>query len=194
VGGVCRLSAAPVSTDRVASGVLRAWSRWGENRLTFDEIVEQQYGRLVRVARLIVFDEGRAREIVQETFARALVRWDRIGNYDRPDAWLMTVTVRQAVRVRDRSRREIPSDAAERSLTAAGPAASVEAHVLVQQGLAGLSTQQRAVVVLYHLEDLPIAEVADRLGVSAGTVKTQLSRARARLAELLDPDHEEVSP
>lgn len=166
----------------------------GEDRLTFDEVVEQQYGRLVRVARLIVFDEGRAREIVQETFARALVRWDRIGGYDRPDAWLMRVTVRQAVRVRDRSRREVPSDATERFVAVTGPAASVEAHVLVQQGVAGLSKQQRAVVVLYHLEDLPVAEVADRLGVSPGTVKTQLSRARARLAELLDPDHEEVAP
>lgn len=166
----------------------------GDGRLTFDEVVEQQYGRLVRIARLIVFDDGRAREIVQETFARALVRWDRVGAYDRPDAWLVTVTVRQAVRARDRSRREVPSETTARSGAAAGPAASVEAHVLVQQGLAALSKQQRAVVVLHHLEDLPIAEVADRLGVTPGTVKVQLSRARARMAELLDPDHEEVAP
>ena len=41
--------------------------------VSFDEVFEQEYARLVRVARLIVGDEGRAREIVQESFARALV-------------------------------------------------------------------------------------------------------------------------
>ena len=61
--------------------------------VTFDEVFEQEYARLVRVAWLIMGDEGRAREIVQESFARALVRWDRVGGYDSPSAWLLTVTV-----------------------------------------------------------------------------------------------------
>ena len=157
--------------------------------VTFDEVFEQEYARLVRVARLIVGDDGRAREIVQESFARALVRWDRVGGYDSPAAWLLTVTVRQAVRARSHRWREVPPDAGRPEGAARGPADAVEASVLIQQGLAGLSPQQRAVVVLHHLEDLSVAEVADRLGVRPGTVKTQLSRARARLAEVLgEPD------
>jgi RNA polymerase sigma-70 factor (ECF subfamily) len=158
---------------------------------TFDEVFEHEYARLLRTARLIVGDEGRAREIVQESFARALVRWDRIGGYDSPAAWLLTVTVRQAVRSRAHARREVPPSDDGPAHAARGPADSVEAHVLVGQGLEQLSAQQRAVVVLHYLEDLSVAEVADRLGVRPGTVKTQLSRARARLAEVLgeqEPD------
>lgn len=163
--------------------------------VTFDEVFEQEYARLVRVARLIVGDEGRAREIVQESFARALVRWDRVGGYDSPAAWLLTVTVRQAVRARSQRWREAPPDDDDGAASVArGPAEAVEASVLIRQGLAVLSSQQRAVVVLHYLEDLPVAAVADRLGVRPGTVKTQLSRARARLAEVLREPAPEPDP
>ena len=84
---------------------MRDVTAWGTD---FDEVFERQYPRLVRVAQFIVDDRGRADEIVQETFARALVRWERVSRYDSPEAWLMTVTVRQAVRARDRARREVP--------------------------------------------------------------------------------------
>lgn len=156
--------------------------------VTFDEVFEAEYARLVRIARLIVGDDGRAREIVQESFARALVRWDRIGGYDSPAAWLVTVTVRQAVRARSQRWREVDPDDRPVEPTR-GPADAVEASVLVREGLATLSPQQRAVVVLHYLEDLPVAAIADRLGVRPGTVKTQLSRARARLAAVLGEPH-----
>lgn len=152
---------------------------------TFDEVFEREYARLVRVARLIVRDEGRAYEIVQESFARALVRWDRVGDYESPGGWLLTVTVRQAVRARDRRSRETAPLRADPASGGRGPADLVESRSLVDAGLATLSPRQRAVVVLHYLEDLPVAEVAVRLGVREGTVKTQLSRARARMADVL---------
>lgn len=49
-----------------------------------------------------------------------------------------------------------------------------------------LSTQQRAVIILTYWKDLPVAQVAELLGVSDGTVRKQLARARARLREVLD--------
>jgi len=161
----------------------------GAEGADFDEVFTAEFPRLVGIAGLIVGDRGRAREIVQESFARALARWDRVGRYDSPQAWLTTVTVRQAVRARDRSRREPPvGDHALGGGPTPGPASAVEARLLVQQALRELPPQQRAVVVLHHLEDRPIAEVAELLGVRQGTVKTQLSRARARIAALLEAD------
>jgi RNA polymerase sigma-70 factor (ECF subfamily) len=159
---------------------------------TFDEVFEREYARLVRVARLIVRDDGRAREIVQESFARALVRWDRVGRYESPGGWLLTVTVRQAVRARDRRAREVAPSASDAPAVGRGPADEVESRSLVDAGLATLSPRQRAVVVLHYLEDLPVAEVATRLGVRDGTVKTQLSRARARMAAALGADEREA--
>ena len=62
---------------------------------------------------------------------------------------------------------------------------AVEANPDVVNALAGLSPQQRAVVHLTYWEDLTPAVVAERLGVSDGTVRRQLARARARLKEAL---------
>jgi RNA polymerase sigma-70 factor (ECF subfamily) len=62
----------------------------------------------------------------------------------------------------------------------------VDVDVDVLAAVDKLSVQQRACVVLTYWEDLTPAEVASRLGISAGSVKRHLARARARLRELLD--------
>ncbi len=56
----------------------------------------------------------------------------------------------------------------------------------VRQAVAALSTQQRAVIVLTYWADLPPADVAERLGISDGSVRRHLARARARLRKVLD--------
>ena len=55
----------------------------------------------MRAAWFVVLDTEVAKEIAQEAFCRALQRWDRIGRYDRPGAWVRTVANRLAVRSRD---------------------------------------------------------------------------------------------
>lgn len=62
------------------------------------------------------------------------------------------------------------------------PGAAVDAH----RALASLSEQQRAVVFLTYWEDLAPAQIADLLGVSDGTVRKQLARARDQLRRILD--------
>ena len=70
-----------------------------------------------------------------------------------------------------------------------GPQVPVEVgpdHVAIVTALAQVDRDQREVVVLHYLADLGVAEVAAELGIPEGTVKSRLSRARARLADLLD--------
>ena len=69
-----------------------------------------------------------------------------------------------------------------------GPAEEVDVRVVIRQALRELPRQQRAVVVLHYLEGFSVAEVAAQLGVSEGTVKTHLSRARTRMAAVIGPD------
>jgi RNA polymerase sigma-70 factor (ECF subfamily) len=59
-------------------------------------------------------------------------------------------------------------------------------HVALVAALARLDFDQRLVVVLHHVADLGVEEIAAQLGIPEGTVKSRLSRARTRLAELLD--------
>ena len=76
-----------------------------------------------------------------------------------------------------------------------GPQAEVEVgpeHVAIVRALAGLDDQQRHVVVLHHLADLSVEQIATELGVPEGTVKSRLSRARGRMAALLDEHADDV--
>ena len=59
-------------------------------------------------------------------------------------------------------------------------------HVAIVTALAQVDRDQREAVVLHYLADLGVAEIAAELGIPEGTVKSRLSRARVRLADLLD--------
>lgn len=164
----------------------------------FSSLFEQEFSSQVRLARWIVGDPHLAREIAQETFARALARWPKLRGFDDPVAWLRTVTVRQALRTRDRRAREVPRAEPQAAAGAdVGPSARSSAPAIddeatsrltVQHAIAALPARQRAVVVLHYLEGLPVAEVANLLGVATGTVKVQLSRAREKLRTALGDD------
>ncbi len=76
-----------------------------------------------------------------------------------------------------------------------GPVDVGPEHVAIVTALEEVDADQREVVVLHYLADLPVADIATQLGVPEGTVKSRLSRARGRLAGLLDDtedDREEV--
>jgi RNA polymerase sigma-70 factor (ECF subfamily) len=146
----------------------------------FSELMEREYTGLVRVALVIVGDPGLAHEVVQEAFTRALVRWRRISSYDRPGAWVRLVTVRLAVRAASRRRREgIGVDVPERGV--------VDGFVdlALRDAILALSAADRAEIVLHHLCDLPVEEVARITRARPGAVKVRLHRARRRLADAL---------
>lgn len=144
-----------------------------------------EYTRVVAAVRWVAGDLPSAEEAAQEAFCRALARWPRVRHHERPGAWVQVTALRVAVRRRRR-------DANREQLRPAWspPAALEPADVDLQRALAGLPDGQRAAVVLHHLLDLGVDEAAAVLGVSAGTVKTQLHRARTRLAEALGEPEE----
>jgi RNA polymerase sigma-70 factor, ECF subfamily len=153
-----------------------------ESRDQFESLFESDYVPLVRVAFVIVGDEGIAREVVQEAFARALVRWRRLSRYDKPGAWVRLVTVRLAMRAQARRHREVSHVVDE--LHDRGRLDRPADHDVLT-ALAALPAQYRAVIVLHYLCDLPVAEVARLVRARPGTVRVQLHRGRQRLAEVL---------
>jgi DNA-directed RNA polymerase specialized sigma24 family protein len=72
-----------------------------------------------------------------------------------------------------------------------GPVDVGPEHVAIVTALGEVDADQREAVVLHYLADLPVADVAAQLGVPEGTVKSRLSRARGRLAHLLDDTEDE---
>ena len=132
----------------------------------FDEVFTAEFPAIARAAWFVVLDVEVAKEIAQEAFCRALQRWDRVGLYERPGAWLRTVAIRLAIRSRDRRRRE--AHLSEVSL--GRPAGDDEvlgdvvANTTLTAALATLPRQQRAAMVLRYLCDLSTDEVAAAIG------------------------------
>ncbi|MFG2107146.1 RNA polymerase sigma factor [Micromonospora chersina] len=142
--------------------------------------------RLVAQMYAMTGDYAEAQDVVQEAFVRALARPARFREVTNPEAWLRTVALNVA---RSRHRRRVLLHGLVRSgrLDPAQPSAPglTPDHVALVAALQRLPRQARETVVLHHLADLPVTEVATALGCSVEAVKTRLVRARRALADHL---------
>ncbi len=140
------------------------------------------YARLVGILTLAAASRAEAEEVVQEAFVQLIPRWGTVSGYDDPEAWVRRVAFRRLSN-RRRARR-----VAERALgklqRASTPGPSGDRTDMLR-ALAQLSLPQRQVVVMHHLLDIPVEEIAAELGVPVGTVKSRLARGRSALALLL---------
>jgi RNA polymerase sigma-70 factor (ECF subfamily) len=152
---------------------------------SFDDLYRREARRLVALAYGLSGSRRAAEELVQEAFLAAYRRWNQISAYDDPAAWLRRVVVNQSV---SRIRRRVAEARAMTRLRARPtlPAVLPEQDEAVWRAVRALPRRQAQVVVLHYVDDLPIAEIAQVLGCSDGTVKTHLHRARQLLASALE--------
>jgi len=144
----------------------------------FDRFYLATYGRLVAELHGVV-GLADAEDAVQEAFARASVRWERIRDYDHPAAWVRRVAFNLALSSLRSTRRKLAA------YGRVGPPPPVpppsEEAVMLGQALERLRRRHREVLVLHYLADLPVEEIARVLKIPAGTVKGRLFRARTAL-------------
>jgi RNA polymerase sigma-70 factor, ECF subfamily len=149
----------------------------------FDAFYVASFARLVGQIYAMCGDLAEANDCVQEAFIRA---WDRRRSLDvdhAPEAWVRTVAYRLAVSRWRRSRRA--SQPVDRSQQPAPVGEPTLDRIALEHALLQLPPEQRRAIVLHHLCDLPVADVAREVGAPVGTVKARLSRGRATLASLL---------
>jgi RNA polymerase sigma-70 factor (sigma-E family) len=152
------------------------------------------YARLVGLARVLVGAQESAEDVVQDAFAALSRHWRSLRDKDAAPAWLQTAVLNAArghLRRRSMARRVLavtPSGRAEPEQGASAEVAALEAddHRRVVDELRRLPTRQREVLVLRYLGGLSEAEIADRLGISTGSVKRHAARALARLATQME--------
>jgi RNA polymerase sigma-70 factor (sigma-E family) len=160
------------------------------DRRAFDEFVTTSADRLLRSAYLLCGDRGHAEDLVQTALLRTARRWRAARSH--PEAYARRVVVNLAKdRWRELGRRplEAPMDGAE----AVAPIGVVDGLLdrdELLRATAQLPPGQRAVLVLRYFDDLSVEETAAALGCSAGTVKSQTSRALDRLRAALAPEKE----
>jgi RNA polymerase sigma-70 factor (sigma-E family) len=159
----------------------------GRNRDGEDDGFEQAFDALFASARQIatrlVGPGAEADDVAAEALARAYARWPKVRDLDYRDAWVMRVTANVALDVLRKSSRPLPEPVANEI----DPADAAVTRLALAQALRRLPRRQRDVVVLRYLADLSEADVADSLGVSAGSVKQHAHRAVDALRRTLGP-------
>ena len=163
--------------------------RGGAAKDRFEAFAAGAMDTLFRTGCLLTGDAGDAEDLVQETFLRVARRWNRVESMDHPVAYARRILVNlvlDGAERRTRRRAELGPSVAEAADESARRALlQVDDLAEFRWAVAQLPPRQRAVLVLRYWEDLPVAEVADILGCSQGTVKSTASRAAARLAWVL---------
>jgi len=178
-------NAPTATTDE--TGIARAFASGDGDAV---RLVFARYGRLVyAVAYQVLGDVGLAEDATQQAFLQA---WRAAGTYDasRPlAAWLATIARRSAIDVYRRERRHRDTadlGAADAALIALPSSLDrIDDVWEVRQALDNLPDQDRQLIRLQHFDELTLAEIAARLSIPVGTVKSRSFRAHRRLAGLL---------
>lgn len=152
--------------------------------LAVKAVYDELGGAVYALAMSVLSDRDLAADATQQTFLKA---WRASSTYDperefRP--WIYAIARHTAIDIYRTRRRVVPSEDVDSIVTP--PDLEVAWEVFeVRAALDRLPDEERAVMQLNHLEGLTHPEIADRLGIPVGTVKSRSHRAHRRLAELL---------
>jgi RNA polymerase sigma-70 factor (ECF subfamily) len=157
----------------------------------YAELVHRYQGRLFGLVLMMVRRHDAADDVAQETFVRAFTHLEQ---YDRTRPfypWLATIGVRLAQNwLRHEARSSLRDAASRRDDEGVAPAAAAavfadERRRQVWAAVATLSSGERTVVMLHYRDEMSLGDIAQTLGVTTGTVKTLIFRARRHLRERL---------
>lgn len=150
----------------------------------FVRLAETELPSLYRLAALIVGSDALAEDLVGDALERAWRTWGDLRDADRFCPWLTRIVV-NACRDELRRRARIRFVSLNEEGRQPEPGALVDDRDAIARAFASLDADERAVAVLRLDQDLPLEEIARRLGIPVGTAKSRLHRAIARMrAEL----------
>ena len=158
------------------------------DRHAFEQLVENRLDRIFRTACAILGNDADARDATQEAFIAAWVELPRLRDVARFDAWLNRVILngcRDALRRRHRSR-EMELSGLE--MGAPDSQREVVDRAAFNAAFDQLNAADCSILVLHHLHQLSLIEIAGQLGVPVGTVKSRLHTARRALERALEAE------
>lgn len=188
---IATISTAMPSSDRTLA--VRARAR---DAAAFAELLGRHRPRLLRACTRALGDSGAAADVAQDAALVAWLQIDRLRDPARFGAWLDGIgrmlclrALRERAALRELPAAEVPERATDERDDPAERALAAERHAELAAAIRTLPDGQREAVVLFHLADLPQADIAARLDTRAGAVRTRLHKARAALrAQLTDQE------
>ena len=162
----------------------------GTQQLDFAEFYRSAADECLRTVLVSIGDQGTAREVVDEAFARAWASWRTVSRHPAPKAWVVRTALNASISRWRRHRREVPVadpvGVADRPTARGASASLVDPQIMA--ALMRLPARQRQVIALRIILDLDTANTAEVLGIAPGTVMAHLGRAMAALRHDLQPE------
>ncbi len=165
--------------DRVVTGA----DVRDDERDAFDGFVRARLPHLLRFGRALTGSSAAGADLVQDALERTMLAWGRLESRGDPEGYVRRVMVNRNISIWRKFGREHPSD----EIYDGGREDRHFDHDL-WRALQTLPPKQRAVVVLRYYEDQSEADIARILGCSVGTVKSQASKALAKLRAIVTVD------
>jgi RNA polymerase sigma-70 factor (ECF subfamily) len=148
----------------------------------FEDFFRESYPAAVTLAQRLLGSRHAAEDVAAEAFARAYVRWRRVGRLPYREAWVLRTATNLGLDQLRRKARAMPARS-----SAAVDEEVVDDRLYLTQLLQRLPRRQREVVMLRHYAGLQEAEVAAALGIAASSVKTHLNRGLRHLDDAERP-------
>lgn len=156
----------------------------------FERFVREHQDMVYTTALRLLGRESEAEDAAQDAFLKAFERFAEVSRMENPGGWLRTVTTNLCLNHLERRRRrwslfsELEEGFEEGLPEPESPAACPE----LERALLALPDHQRVPLALFHFDDMSYEDIAARLGVSLGKVKTDIFRGRAALRRALGED------
>lgn len=166
-------------------------------REAFAQLATTAFDHLFRTARLILRDDDRALDAVQDALLSAWLHIRAVRDPDRFEAWLRRLLIRACYREARRVGRRRVMELHITQLDAPADEdlqRTIALRDQLERGFRRLSTEQRAVLVVHHYLGLPDLEAAVVLDIPLGTFKSRLNRAAAALRASLEADDRSPTP
>ena len=165
------------------------------DREAFGRLVRAHQGRLFGLVLMMVRERAGAEEVTQDAFVRAYANLDRYDDQRPFYPWLASIAVRLSqnwLRLHGRTVRREGTSLDSTAEPSAMPETlttlmSDERDQSLWQAVAALPSGERTAVMLYYRDEVAVRDIALSLGVTTGTIKTLLFRARRHLRERLEP-------
>jgi RNA polymerase sigma-70 factor (ECF subfamily) len=151
-------------------------------------LYERHASRVFAVTRRLINDDALAEDCAQETWMRALRALETFRGGSAFSTWLHRIAINTALAVRRTARKRSEREASlEDSYLSVVPDHSALLRVRLEHALRTLPDRMRQILVLHDIEGFTHQQIGEMLGIEAGTSKSQLFRARAKMREKLRP-------
>jgi RNA polymerase sigma-70 factor (ECF subfamily) len=140
-----------------------------------------------RLAGYMMADASEAQDAVQDASVRAWRAWSQLRDREKFHSWFNQILVNVCRSKLRRQSKRRTTDIDEADLEAGDPFRASLARDAVGRALSALSMELRMVVILRYWGDMPLAEIADRLGIPVGTVKSRHHAAMQALRRRIEP-------